>query len=203
MSTLKVGTIQDHANSNTAISIDSGGRPILSGQPCVAVECSNASQFGQDHSNTTYDTNYETPIPLFTPATTTTLINRGGMTLTFPSHPAGSGNHCKIQVPVTGIYEYHFSCGGQNHLTQDWFVLGLDKNNESESSNGNLDFDGMNFQMNNSSDQQDTIYFNGAHTIVCSLNANDYVVPYAQSAQNLSLIGMTGGKFRFVFKQIA
>ena len=26
MSTLKVGTIQDHANSNTAISIDSGGR---------------------------------------------------------------------------------------------------------------------------------------------------------------------------------
>ena len=26
MSTLKVGTIQDHANSNTAISIDSSGR---------------------------------------------------------------------------------------------------------------------------------------------------------------------------------
>jgi hypothetical protein len=29
MSTLKVGTIQDHANSNTAISIDSSGRVTL------------------------------------------------------------------------------------------------------------------------------------------------------------------------------
>ena len=29
MSTLKVGTIQDHANSNTAISIDSSGRVLL------------------------------------------------------------------------------------------------------------------------------------------------------------------------------
>ena len=29
MSTLKVGTIQDHANSNTAINIDSGGRVTL------------------------------------------------------------------------------------------------------------------------------------------------------------------------------
>ena len=33
MSTLKVGTIQDHANSNTAISIDSGGRVTLNQQP--------------------------------------------------------------------------------------------------------------------------------------------------------------------------
>ena len=29
MSTLKVGTIQDHSNSNTAISIDSSGRVTL------------------------------------------------------------------------------------------------------------------------------------------------------------------------------
>ena len=33
MSTLKVGTIQDHTNSNTAISIDSGGRVTLNQQP--------------------------------------------------------------------------------------------------------------------------------------------------------------------------
>ncbi len=203
MSTLKVGTIQDHANSNTAISIDSGGRPILSGQPCVAVECANGNRFGTDHSNTTYDTAYETPIPLFTSGTTTTLVNRGGMTLSFPAHPSGSGNLCKIQVPATGVYEYHFGCGGHNVVTNDWFVLGLDKNNAAESGSGNLDFMGMNFQMNNASDQQDTIYFNGNHSIICSLSANDYVVPYAQSANDISLIGMTGGKFTLVLKQIA
>ena len=33
MSTLKVGTIQDHANSNTAISIDSGGRVTTPARP--------------------------------------------------------------------------------------------------------------------------------------------------------------------------
>ena len=33
MSTLKVGTIQDHANSNTAISIDSTGRTTYPAQP--------------------------------------------------------------------------------------------------------------------------------------------------------------------------
>ena len=203
MSTLKVGTIQDHANSNTAISIDSGGRPILSGQPCVAVECSNASRFGTSHSSTTYDTNYKTPIPLFTSGTTTTLVNRGGMTLTFPSHPIGSGNYCRIQVPVTGVYEYHFTCGGHNVATSDWFVLGLEKNSAAESSSDNLSFGGMNFQMNNASDQQDTIYFNGNHSIICSLDANDFVVQYGQSVQDIGLVGMSGGKFALVMKQIA
>ena len=47
MSTLKVGTIQDHANSNTAMTIDSGGRPVLAGQACVAVQCTNTGKFGK------------------------------------------------------------------------------------------------------------------------------------------------------------
>ena len=34
MSTLKVGTIQDHANSNTAISIDSSGRVYFNNNQC-------------------------------------------------------------------------------------------------------------------------------------------------------------------------
>ena len=33
MSTLKVGTIQDHTNSNTAISIDSSGRVTQPAKP--------------------------------------------------------------------------------------------------------------------------------------------------------------------------
>ena len=38
MSTLKVGTIQDHANSNTAISIDSSGRVTQPAKPAWSVE---------------------------------------------------------------------------------------------------------------------------------------------------------------------
>ena len=37
MSTLKVGTIQDHANSNTAISIDSSGRTTFPAKPVFRV----------------------------------------------------------------------------------------------------------------------------------------------------------------------
>ena len=35
MSTLKVGTIQDHANSNTAMSIDSSGRVTTPARPML------------------------------------------------------------------------------------------------------------------------------------------------------------------------
>ena len=37
MSTLKVGTIQDHTNSNTAISIDSSGRILTPSRPMFDV----------------------------------------------------------------------------------------------------------------------------------------------------------------------
>ena len=203
MSTLKVGTIQDHANSNTAISIDSGGRPILSGQPCVAVQCTNGNTFGTSHADTTYDTTYRTPIPLFTSGTTTTQVNRGGIGLSFPSHPSGSGNFAKIVVPATGVYEYTFYAAGYNLSTPDWIVIGLMKNFQTEDTTGNLTFSGMNFQLSNSSDQMDSIYFNANHSIVMSLTANDYVVPYTQSVDKISLVGMTNGQFGFVLKQIA
>ena len=51
MSTLKVGTIQDHANSNTAISIDSGGRVGLS-QNLVETWALNASFTAPASDNT-------------------------------------------------------------------------------------------------------------------------------------------------------
>ena len=39
MSTLKVGTIQDHANSNTAITIDSSGRVTMPQSPNFTSPC--------------------------------------------------------------------------------------------------------------------------------------------------------------------
>ena len=41
MSTLKVGTIQDHANSNTAMSIDSSGRVTYPSRPFISFQGTN------------------------------------------------------------------------------------------------------------------------------------------------------------------
>ena len=199
MSTLKVGTIQDHANSNTAIEIDSGGRPIFTGQACVAVQCTNTGKFGTDHSNTVYDITYKAPLPTFTSATTTTQINRGGMTLTFPSY--AGGNYAKIVVPVTGVYEYHFYGASRNHVMNDWWTHGLEVNNETAASGGDLDHNLWNWQLNNTSDQNDDEYVSVNHCGIIALNANDYVVPFVQSVQNINF-DVTNNKHGFLFRQI-
>ena len=51
MSTLKVGTIQDHQNSNTAISIDSSGRVLQPAKPAF-----RGSKTNQDQTTTSGDT---------------------------------------------------------------------------------------------------------------------------------------------------
>ena len=199
MSTLKVGTIQDHANSITAIEIDSGGRPLFTGQPCVAVQCSNSNSFGTDHSNATYDISYKSPLPTFTSGTTTTQLNRGGMTLTFPSY--AGGNYAKIVVPVTGVYEYRFYGGCRNYVMNDWWTHGLEVNNETASGSGSLTHNLWNFQLNNSSDQNDDEYVSTEHSCVIALNANDYIVPFVQSVGKIEYSN-TNMRHGFIFRQI-
>ena len=41
--TAQIGTIKDAAGNATAMTIDSGGRTVLTGQACVAVQCCNTS----------------------------------------------------------------------------------------------------------------------------------------------------------------
>ena len=101
-SILKVNTIQDATNSNTAISVDSSGRVTTPSRPAFSVKTLNNTRFGQDHSDASYDTNYLSPLPLFVDANTTTEINVGGGTLSFPTHPIGSGQYLKYVVPITG-----------------------------------------------------------------------------------------------------
>jgi len=57
MSTLKVGTIQDHANSNTAISIDSSGRVTLPQRVAFQAKKSDtATLSANSSSNITFNT---------------------------------------------------------------------------------------------------------------------------------------------------
>ena len=82
MSTLKVGTIQDHANSNTAISIDSGGKVTL-------------PQLVHFHGNR--DGSNVEEIAGLVPFNTVR-----------DSHSAWNNTNKQFTVPVTGVYHIGF-----------------------------------------------------------------------------------------------
>ena len=88
MSTLKVGTIQDHANGTTAINIDSAGRVT---KPAIA--CWNVSADTSDTAN--QSTNSWTDLGHFDTGKSCDFLN-GGCTLT---------NGVYITIPVTGFYQ--------------------------------------------------------------------------------------------------
>ena len=87
MSTLKVGTIQDHANSNTAISIDSSGRVTQPAKPLFMAP-GNASGYQNTSASNTIISNWNT-------SDSTISILQGGMSF------SSSG----ITVPIAGIHE--------------------------------------------------------------------------------------------------
>jgi hypothetical protein len=87
MSTLKVGTIQDHANSNTAISIDSSGRVTTPARPAFLVGLNNTYTHTSGNIIQYND-----------------ISNQGFNT----------GNHFdltnhKFVVPINGLYQFHAS----------------------------------------------------------------------------------------------
>ena len=186
-SILKVNTIQDATNSNTAMSIDSSGRVTTPARPAFSVKTINNSKFGQDHSDTTYDTNYRSPLPLFTDAHRTTEINVGSGTLSFPAHPIGSGNYLKYVVPVTGIYVLGWTGVWTVVTAGDFFGFGWSVNTASEASSGMPDH-----FISGHQDPDATCNASGGGTCIVSLTANDYVVPYTVSAHEVQLDSSIG-----------
>ena len=87
MSTLKVGTIQDHANSNTAISIDSGG--VVSAPQNPLLKLQTTSDYTSQGSSSAY----------YVQNLTNAVINRGGFTI-------ASTNGGRITIPKTGYYDW-------------------------------------------------------------------------------------------------
>ena len=82
MSTLKVGTIQDHANSNTAISIDTSGRILTPARPAFRVAKTDSDQ---------------------------SVTSGTSSQVTFNNEVFDIGNNFasnKFVVPVTGIYHF-------------------------------------------------------------------------------------------------
>ena len=102
MSTLKVGTIQDHANSNTAISIDSSGRVALPNRPYAFVDFG-----GNAYASKT-----------------------GGATLVFDNAIHNDGSHYNtgtgiFTCPVAGLYTVQCCLLSQN--TADAYELYLNQ----------------------------------------------------------------------------
>ena len=93
MSTLKVGTIQDHANSNTALTIDSSGRVFRSVLPHIFAIRRNNSGGGYVTIPSGGQYQFDT-----------VLQSGGGMALS-------SGG---ISIPVTGLYFFNISMLNNN-----------------------------------------------------------------------------------------
>lgn len=98
MSTLKVGTIQDHQNSNTAISIDSSGRILTPARPAFRAYASG----NFDQANWQLSGGVP-PIVVFP----TKSYDIGG------NYNTGNG---KFTVPLTGLY----------HFDVNLYVSGMD-----------------------------------------------------------------------------
>ena len=94
MSTLKVGTIQDHANSNNALLIDSSGRVTAPANP----------KFGVRLGTTTGNNDYTTPanIPNYDVPLDTEDFDIGGcMSI--------AGSVATFTSPITGYYQFNLT----------------------------------------------------------------------------------------------
>ena len=185
-SILKVNTIQDATNSTTAMTIDSSGRILTPARPAFSVKTTNNTRFGTDHSDTSYDVSYLSPLPLFTDAHTTTEINVGSGTLTFPSHPT-VGNYLKYVVPVTGVYVLGWTGVWSINNAGDFFGYGWSVNTASEASSGT-----MTHFISGHNDPDAAASSSGSGTCIVSLTANDYVVPYTMSSSDVQLDSAVG-----------
>ena len=98
MSTLKVGTIQDHTNSNTAMTIDSSGRVTEPAKPCFAV---------MNDRGVTANFSAITAVPF-----NVIDFQRGGTVVAISG--SGDTTSAAFSAPITGIYQFNMSLNIQN-----------------------------------------------------------------------------------------
>ena len=132
MSTLKVGTIQDHANSITAMTIDSAGRVNKPALPCWSVEgitgtLSANAIFNWSNNNNGSD--------IFS-------FVQGGVTWS-------GGSDYKITVPIAGKYLVNVSTNMRSTNSSHAIYFNLYKNGTSISSTYTSKEDGNSQQFDN------------------------------------------------------
>ena len=182
MSNLLVQNIK-HTNGTTAQTIDSSGNTTVSqilktpARPAFSATTNNGQEWGQNHSDTVYDTAYKTPIPIWLDANTTTHFNVGGGTLSFETHPIGSGKYLKYVAPVTGVYVFTMAGSIRLQVQGDYASTGFQVNSAAEAGAPG----GPTFTINGYQAYQNDAHMPAAGTALLSLTAGDYVVPYSSS----------------------
>ena len=147
MSTLKVGTIQDHTNSTTAMTIDSAGRVLQPAKPAWRIgRGSNLTGVNQVTTVIDFDDVADTNRDFFT---------QGGVTVS-------SG---VVTIPVTGIYHLGSTIRFDD-VSSSYIVVRMTKNNDNDSTYGTYDIVG---------NGQSTNYESIGDATIFKLNANDTV----------------------------
>ena len=127
MSTLKVGTIQDHANSNNALLIDSSGRVTAPANP----------KFSVSLSTTTAQVNYTATSGIGTDAYVVPLDTED---FDIGNCVSISSNVTTFTSPITGYYQFNLSCLFQNATTATHVNIYFDVNGALNSSNSDDDY---------------------------------------------------------------
>ena len=173
MSTLKVGTIQDHANSNNALVIDSSGRVTEPVKPCFAVTTSRGVTGD-------FTTTANLPFDVIE-------FQRGGTVVAI----SGSGDNtvATFTAPITGIYQFNYTVnlgatGNSNTFNSTMlFIDGAQVGSSNDKSYRNLD------------DPEASLYHALTSSFLISLNANQTVNPMLQASGDSSITVRIGCRF--------
>ena len=170
MSTLKVGTIQDHTNSITAMTIDSAGRVTEPAKPCFAVK-NNRAVVNADYSS-------RTAVPF-----NEIEFQRGGTIVAI----SGSGDTTSVvfTAPITGIYQFNLVLNLHNAGGGTWNSTYLYIDGATLASN---DLTYRNIHDANT-------YHSLTSSFLISLNANQTVTPYFQTSGDTSATVRNGSRF--------
>ncbi len=191
-SILKVNTIQDATNSNTAMTIDTSGRILTPARPSFQYDITNYSggtnylsstyKFGSESSGNDLVISYFSPIPFINAATTDGFTTNVGSGASFVDHPASSSyKYLKFTAPIAGLYCFGMVVDFANrHSGVDYLGYGLKKNTAAQASSGSTSastFDKALIQARPNAERGPTT----SGTNIIDLAANDFVVFYSRS----------------------
>ena len=157
----------------SAMKLDHDGVCTVPRQPKFNIRCNTNNTFGQGG---TYNTNYLSPIPTFTPGNRTELIMRA-FDVTYPSY--AGGNYPKIVVPVDGFYMFGFAGCYFIQNSSDFVGFGFNVNNEGNASTGSPTY--LISAAHSNTNYYDIVH-NVSGNVGIQLSANDYVVLYQWSS---------------------
>ena len=172
MSTLKVGTIQDHSNSNNALVIDSSGRVTEPAKPCFAVKSNRAVN--------TADFTTAAGVPF-----NEIEFQRGGTIVAISG--SGDTTSAVFTAPITGIYQFNLmvnlTCaGGGNFNSTLLYIDGATVGGQNDPTYRNLD--------------DNTGGYHGmSSSFLISLNTGQTVTPFLNCSGDSSVTVRNGCRF--------